>query len=382
MLEKAPKLNKLARETGVKVLHAPISFAEGSPKNPNGSYGILKGCKDGELFKDNTFGVEFYETMEPQDGDICVNGKKGLDAFSNTDLDAILKDNKIENVILTGFLTNCCVESTMRTAYEKGYKVFTVPDCCGSLSDEAQASTQNAFNYFSSPMSCDETMEMIQSSYIPTIDLKKTAVVNIEFQNEFCHPEGKLYGMVEWSLDKGAMLERVAGLNDLARDSGCKIIHAPISFAKGSPDNQNPTYGILAGCKNDELFKKETSGAEFVKEMTPKDGDLIVTGKRGLDAFSNTDLDALLKENKIDNVILTGFLTNCCVESTMRTAYELGYNVFTVPDCCGSADEKAQMVTQHSFVFFSTPKSAEECKEMIAFNKTELKASVGGEQLQ
>merc|ERR1719433_1457330 len=172
MLEKAPKLNKLARESGVKVLHAAISFEEGSPKNPNGSYGILKGCKEGELFKDNTFGVKFYETMQPQDGDICVNGKKGLDAFSNTDLDAILKDNNIQNVILTGFLTNCCVESTMRTAYEKGYKVFTAPDCCGSADEKAQMVKDHSFKFFSSPKSSEQAKEMILYSAKPELDVK------------------------------------------------------------------------------------------------------------------------------------------------------------------------------------------------------------------
>ena len=37
-----------------------------------------------------------------------------------TNLEALLKENGIETLALSGFLTNCCVESSMRTAYEKG----------------------------------------------------------------------------------------------------------------------------------------------------------------------------------------------------------------------------------------------------------------------
>lgn len=40
----------------------------------------------------------------------------------------------IKNVVLCGFLTNCCVESSMRTAYENGYKVYTLKDCSAATS--------------------------------------------------------------------------------------------------------------------------------------------------------------------------------------------------------------------------------------------------------
>ena len=52
-------------------------------------------------------------------GDIIINGKRGLDAFPGTDLEEQLVSNGIKTVVLGGLLTNCCVESTMRTAFEK-----------------------------------------------------------------------------------------------------------------------------------------------------------------------------------------------------------------------------------------------------------------------
>jgi nicotinamidase-related amidase len=76
--------------------------------------------------------------------------------------------------------------------------------------------------------------------------------------------------------------------------------------------------------------------------MKPKEGDLIVKGKSGLCGFQSTNLDFLLRQNDIKNVVLAGFLTNCCVESTMRTAYEYGYRVSAN---CRSAKNAWQILT-------------------------------------
>ena len=61
-----------------------------------------------------------------------------------------------------------------------------------------------------------------------------------------------------------------------------------------------------------------TWNAAICDAMSPKEGDLVVKGKKGLDAFPNTDLEEILVKKGVDTVALGGFLTNCCVESTMR----------------------------------------------------------------
>lgn len=68
---------------------------------------------------------------------------------------------------------------------------------------------------------------------------------------------------------------------------------------------------------------------------------MIVEAKRGLDAFATTNLDFILRGRGITTIALAGFLTNCCVESTMRTGHEKGYHVITLSDCLAAtpADE-------------------------------------------
>merc|ERR1719465_218706 len=92
--------------------------------------------------------------MEPKEGDVVVKGKKGLDAFPNTTLEAELVKAGIETVAVCGFLTNCCVESTVRTACEKGFNVVALTDVCATTSEEGHnAATGGTFGMFSTPMS-------------------------------------------------------------------------------------------------------------------------------------------------------------------------------------------------------------------------------------
>jgi len=70
--------------------------------------------------------------------DIFVEGKRGLCGFHNTNLDAILRYRHIKNVAITGFLTNVCVESTARTAFDLNYRVAVLKDCTAATSREEQ----------------------------------------------------------------------------------------------------------------------------------------------------------------------------------------------------------------------------------------------------
>merc|ERR1719199_1196749 len=198
------------------------------------------------------------------------------------------------------------------------------------------------------------------------LDNKKTAIVFIEYQNEFTTEGGKLYPAVKDVMDKSGMLAKSAGLASKARDAGVKIFHAPISFKEDASDNPNKALGILAGCAKDKLFTEGTWNAEFCDAMKPVDGDIVVKGKKGLDAFPGTDLEEKLVKNGIETVVLGGFLTNCCVESTMRTAYEKGFNVITLTDGTATTSAEGQQVTGGSHGMFSTPMTVEEYEKTLA----------------
>jgi ureidoacrylate peracid hydrolase len=117
---------------------------------------ILKGVVDGKAFRKGTWGAEIVDMLAPEEQDIVIEGKRGLDAFASTNLDFILRARGIERLALAGFLTNCCVESTMRTGYEKGYDVVTLTDCTATVGeDEQRFSVEKNFPMFSRPMTHD-----------------------------------------------------------------------------------------------------------------------------------------------------------------------------------------------------------------------------------
>merc|ERR550514_2593422 len=104
------------------------------------------------------------------------------------------------------------------------------------------------------------------------------------------------------------MLSKTVSLADTIRSAGGKVFHVPIMFKADASDNPNKGLGILAGCAKDSLFTEGTWNSEFCKEMTPQIEDVVIKGKKGLDAFPNTTLDSELQKAGIETVVLCGFL--------------------------------------------------------------------------
>lgn len=86
-----------------------------------------------------THGPEIIDELTPQKGDVVVEGEKTFDAFHSTALDYLLRANEIEHVAFTGFHANWCVESSARSAYDKGYWVIVIGDCTGTHTEEEQS---------------------------------------------------------------------------------------------------------------------------------------------------------------------------------------------------------------------------------------------------
>lgn len=193
------------------------------------------------------------------------------------------------------------------------------------------------------------------------IDPTKTAVVLIEYQNDFTSDGGVLHGAVEAVMDKTDMLNKTAKVVEAARASGATIMHAPITFAEGYNEISSHPYGILKGVVDGNAFVKGSWGAAIVDDLAPQPGDIVVEGKRGLDTFASTNLDFILRSKGITTIVLGGFLTNCCVESTMRSGYENGYEVITLRDCVAatSAEEHDNAIA-YDYPMFSKPMTSEE----------------------
>jgi len=102
-------------------------------------------------FDKNGPGFAFVPEIAPQSGD-CVTVKRRASAFQDTELDARLRAAAIDSLVVCGMQTEFCVDTTVRSAFEHGYKVTVVGDCHttfdGAILPAATiiAHTQNIWN--------------------------------------------------------------------------------------------------------------------------------------------------------------------------------------------------------------------------------------------
>jgi nicotinamidase-related amidase len=81
--------------------------------------------------------AEFMPQAAPQSGEIVLN-KGGSGAFTGTGLDELLRNLEIAHLIVAGVSYDGAVESTIRSAGDRGYGVVVAPDACATFHPELQ----------------------------------------------------------------------------------------------------------------------------------------------------------------------------------------------------------------------------------------------------
>jgi ureidoacrylate peracid hydrolase len=210
------------------------------------------------------------------------------------------------------------------------------------------------------------------------INPQETAVVLIEFQHDFTSDGGALHAAVQGVMEETDMLTHTQQVVEAAREQGALIVHSPISFKAGYGEIAAHPYGILKGVVDSNAFVQGSWGAEIIDSLAPQGEDIVLEGKRGLDAFGSTNIDFILRSRQIRNVVLAGFLTNCCVESTMRSAYEKGFNVITLTDCvAATSSEEHHNAIEKDYPMFSHPMTSEAFLKVLSQQKELVDSSRG-----
>lgn len=162
---------------------------------------------------------------------------------------------------------------------------------------------------------------------------QNTALLLIGFQNDYFAPDGILKDVIE---ESAKATNTVGNTVELLRNlikTPVSIISTPIFFTKQYEELVDPV-GILNIIKEVGAFQEGTRGSQTIEELLPfQDSILEVPGKRGLNAFVNTNLNDILQQKNIKNLILAGAVTSVCIDSTGRSAYEQGYHVSILSDC-------------------------------------------------
>jgi len=188
------------------------------------------------------------------------------------------------------------------------------------------------------------------------MDPKKTAIVLVDDDNDFLSEDGKLYGAVKEVLTSNQVVANINDLVSKARTKGVTIVHVPIVFSADYREMGDEPYGIFKVVKDTGAFQRDTWGAKVAEVLDVQDSDTVVDNKSATCAFATTDLDKVLVEQGITNVVLGGLLTNICIETTMRTAYDKGYKVYTLTDCSATVgNEQQEASIRNNWPMFSVP---------------------------
>ena len=174
------------------------------------------------------------------------------------------------------------------------------------------------------------------------IDLSTTALVLIDMQRDFLEPGG--FGETlgnDVSLLAAAIAPCRAVL-DAARRLGMLVVHtreghrpdlsdAPIAkIERGSPSLRIGAQGPMG-----RILVRGEPGHAIVPALAPAEGEPVVD-KPGKGAFFATDLHEILRNRRIDTLIVGGVTTEVCVHTTVREANDRGYRCLVPGDCCAS----------------------------------------------
>jgi nicotinamidase-related amidase len=129
--------------------------------------------------------------------------------------------------------------------------------------------------------------------------LKGSALIMIDLQNTYRQGIMQLTGVEAAILEAKSLLE-------MARNQGIPIFHIRHDGGAGSPYDINSEIGAISD------------------EVAPLNGEPVIT-KNFPNSFVQTDLDARLKALGIKNIMLAGFMTHMCVNSTAHGGFNLGY---------------------------------------------------------
>ena len=155
-------------------------------------------------------------------------------------------------------------------------------------------------------------MSWLAVNFFGNVDWSNCAVVFIDYQNEY------IDGAMPLGQAGSRALANAQRLLDKARKQDIPIFH----IAHHGEDNG-------------KVFDPLSTNVEIVDGLKPLDGEKIIT-KKHPNAFYDTQLQALISASGKQQVIFAGFMSHMCVSSSVRAAFDLGFDNFVCHDACAT----------------------------------------------
>ncbi|GAB3625912.1 cysteine hydrolase [Pandoraea terrae] len=180
-----------------------------------------------------------------------------------------------------------------------------------------------------------------------TIDLRRTAIVVIDMQNDFCAPGGWVDHLgVDYSPDRRP-IKPLQRLLPALREAGVPVVWVnwgnrpdllnmpPNQLHLYKPSGDGVGLGDPLPGHGARVLEKDSWAAAVVDELAPAPTDVRVDKYR-ISGFWDTPLDGILRNLGVNTLLFAGVNTDQCVACTLQDANFLGYGCVLVEDCCAT----------------------------------------------
>ena len=198
----------------------------------------------------------------------------------------------------------------------------------------------------------------VKTGDMQILDNSKTAILVVEFQKTWTE-RSFFHWLIEKEYESKNVLQNTQQLLDVARKNGLIIIQSPFILDKNDKDKYSkiPFIPKLFG-----QFTANTWRAEYTDGIFDK-SDIEVKGRTAFDNTVDSNLQEILKENKIEKVYFVGFTTDHCVAETMDTLISDGYECILVSDCTAARNRKIQKKIENKYTSVNSKKIIEEISD-------------------
>ncbi len=191
--------------------------------------------------------------------------------------------------------------------------------------------------------------------------MMRTAFIGLDYIIDIMHPQGKLARSASHALERN-IIKKVNEVLEIAKLKNWLTIMVKVGFS--AHYIEQPKHSPIFG-KVHELgaLKLGSEGTEFHPDLHV--GNSLVLVKPRISAFYGTALDAALRANQIERVILGGVSTSWAVQSTARDAHDRDYQVYIVEEICAAGTQEEHLFSIQLMEKISTIVSVNELKNLL-----------------
>ncbi|QIW09923.1 isochorismatase family cysteine hydrolase [Francisella sp. LA112445] len=188
--------------------------------------------------------------------------------------------------------------------------------------------------------------------------MKNTIVIAADFINEIVDEKGAFGAFNAERVKNCHTIENANKVIAWARKNDVKVAHVKVGFSKDYHEcpRNSPIFGQAPEYK---VLQLGTWATEFHKDVDVQDHDIVIT-KHRISFVYATDCEAILRANKIENIIVFGVSTEHVIESSVRELHDRDYNVTVISDACNAGTEEGHNKSLESLAHISKVVTAEE----------------------